>query len=456
MNSLSSHILAAVVAFLFLCAGCADAGEDGAMGVQGEGGNQGEQGLAGEPGPKGEPGTQGPMGPPGPSGSLGPNGEPGPQGELGPQGEPGPQGQPGPAGEVGSQGPPGPTGPQGPQGPQGPMGPPGLQGPEGPQGLAGPAGSEGPKGDTGDPGPNEVSETTPIAAGRIGSEELAEEVVFGASNAGGYVGVRNQSGEVACELTHKPGGDGVATVRNAEGNAVVRLSGHPGHHGGSVEVSGEDGTPRAKLDTSADSGGSLTLWSANGDPAVFANSTGEEGGYLETRDSEGNAAVRIGKNGAVEILDADGAAIAGISADGVVFGTDKQFRMRHPAQPGSEIVYHCIEGPESAAYVRGRAWLKDGGAEVTFPEHWQHVVGSHEPSVQLTPHSESSMGLAVKTIDSRKLVVVELQKGKGTYEFSYRVEAARAGMENVRVVQPVGSDGGTSGLSAAALHREHE
>ena len=58
-------------------------------------------------------------------------------------------------------------------------------------------------------------------------------------------------------------------------------------------------------------------------------------------------------------------------------------------------------------------------------------------TVQLTPLSGQSKGLAVvkKSLDGG-IDVVELNEGKGDYEFDYMVSCVRRGQENHQVIQP--------------------
>jgi hypothetical protein len=121
---------------------------------------------------------------------------------------------------------------------------------------------------------------------------------------------------------------------------------------------------------------------------------------------------------------------------GVVFADTKNFRTANPAEPGTEIWYACIEGPEAAAYVRGTGHLVDGEAVVTLPEHFGNVVSSQGITAQVTPLSPESRGLAVVEKRPDRLVIRELQNGTGTYDFDYLAMAVRKGYENYRVIRP--------------------
>ncbi len=128
---------------------------------------------------------------------------------------------------------------------------------------------------------------------------------------------------------------------------------------------------------------------------------------------------------------------------GVMFADVKNFRVPNPNQRGTEIWYACVEGPEAAAYVRGTARLLNGRADVIFPDHFTAVAVAQGMTVQVTPHSAESKGMAVVERSINGFVVRELSGGTGTYDFDYTVMAVRQGHEDYRVIR---SD--TEGLPA--------
>ncbi len=172
--------------------------------------------------------------------------------------------------------------------------------------------------------------------------------------------------------------------------------------------------------------------------------TGAGVGKVETRYGDyDEVAVRLGSSGGlawVAVYDTNGSSKAGIkidsSGDGEVWGTSKDFVMDHPEDPELCIVYSAIEGPESAAYVRGTATLEDGFAEVPLPDHFLHVAAAEGMTATLTPTDPSSRGLAVISLTPEALVVQELAGGRGDYEFYWQVHAVRAGREDFRVLRP--------------------
>lgn len=98
------------------------------------------------------------------------------------------------------------------------------------------------------------------------------------------------------------------------------------------------------------------------------------------------------------------------------------------------ILYTCIEGPEVAAYCRGRGSLRDGHAQITFSDHFKQVVNVDTTTIQLTPRSAASKGLAVVGQSAEGFSVCELGEGTGTYDFDYFVTGVRRGHEAFEAV----------------------
>lgn len=112
------------------------------------------------------------------------------------------------------------------------------------------------------------------------------------------------------------------------------------------------------------------------------------------------------------------------------------FVQPHKKDPSKEIVYAFFEGPEHAIFFRGKAKLADGRAVIETPEHFRDVAGSDEDiTVQFTPRSSRSKGLAAVEVTKDSIRVEELMEGKGTYEFDYFITAKRAGFEGHEPVQ---------------------
>lgn len=116
-----------------------------------------------------------------------------------------------------------------------------------------------------------------------------------------------------------------------------------------------------------------------------------------------------------------------------ITATIKNFKITNPEDPNREIWYACLEGPEAAIYERGTAMLLNGRAEVKLSEHFALMMSAGTMTVQVTPHSADTDGLAVveKTLDG--FIVKELRQGKGNFTFDWEVKAVRKGFEGYQV-----------------------
>gem|GEM_PF-5021343 len=152
----------------------------------------------------------------------------------------------------------------------------------------------------------------------------------------------------------------------------------------------------------------------------------------------------LGTNGAGVYGQGSGAAYSGYFSGGAgvvvegnltVTGT-KNFTQPHPHDPTKEIVYVAMEAPESVVMIRGTARLIDGRAVIETPDYFRMVASTEGITVQFTPRSAISKGLAAVEVNRERVIVAELLDGKGTYEFDYFITAKRAGFENHQPVQP--------------------
>ncbi|MBS1724862.1 MAG: hypothetical protein JSS66_18120 [Armatimonadetes bacterium] len=114
----------------------------------------------------------------------------------------------------------------------------------------------------------------------------------------------------------------------------------------------------------------------------------------------------------------------------------KNFVQPDPDDIERDIVYACVEGPEAAAYVRGTSRLVRGVAHVDLPRHFQNVSVAEGMTIQLTPRSGDSEGLATVSRSLSGFDVHELRHGQGTYEFDWEVKAVRRGFTDYKVTRP--------------------
>ena len=119
---------------------------------------------------------------------------------------------------------------------------------------------------------------------------------------------------------------------------------------------------------------------------------------------------------------------AGVLVDGAlnVTGT-KNFVQPHPIDPGKQIAYVAMEGPESAVFVRGTARLVNGKAIIETSEDFRMVAADKDITVQFTPRSSDTFGLAAIRVTKDRIEVEELKGEKHSYEFDYFITGKRAG-----------------------------
>lgn len=169
-------------------------------------------------------------------------------------------------------------------------------------------------------------------------------------------------------------------------------------------------------------GGIIVSKGPNGnDNCFFSSPLGyADNGYLGVNNSSGQIKAGVLVNG---------------SGQGVVFGDVKNFRVQHPLYADKEIWYASVEGPEAAMYERGTAQLVNGQAHIAFTADFALMCAANGITVQITPCSAASLGLAVVQTDTLGFTVKELANGTGTYNFNWEVKAVRKGYENYQVVR---------------------
>jgi hypothetical protein len=168
--------------------------------------------------------------------------------------------------------------------------------------------------------------------------------------------------------------------------------------------------------------GAVRIFGSNGNRNVYASWTGNP------------------NHGLIMVCDAAGYPRAGMyiedDGSGILWASDKYFRVPDPEDPTRDIWYGCIEGPELAMYVRGTARLVNGRARIELPDHFRKLADEQGMTVQLTPLSPASKGLCVVRKGLDGIEVAELLNGRGNYEFDWRVEAVRKEHRDYRVYRP--------------------
>lgn len=113
----------------------------------------------------------------------------------------------------------------------------------------------------------------------------------------------------------------------------------------------------------------------------------------------------------------------------------KNFVEPNPRDASTDIYYASLEGPEAGMYMRGTGQLINGQSIISLPAHFSDLASSQGMTVQLTPRSVDSKGLALITTSPTGFEVRELMRGTGTYAFDWEVKAVRKQYLDYRVVR---------------------
>lgn len=216
---------------------------------------------------------------------------------------------------------------------------------------------------------------------------------------------------------------------------------------GFLQQKGPNGNPNVFLGGNGNliNHGALALRNSNGDIRVWMTMLNAGQGYLQLEGANGNDNIVLSSptsndnHGFIAVKDGAGTNQVGMyvdaSGNGIVFKDINSFRMDHPEEPGKEIWYASIEGPEAAAYERGTAELVNGEAHVAFSDHFELVANPQTLTMILTPLDASSLGMAVIEKHPDGFTVKELHNGSGSYSFDWEAKAVRKGFEEFRVIR---------------------
>ena len=133
---------------------------------------------------------------------------------------------------------------------------------------------------------------------------------------------------------------------------------------------------------------------------------------------------------------------------------DKGFDIEHPTRKGKRVRHICVEGPESAIYIRGK--LK-GMHIIDIPEYWQGLVDYDTITVNLTPCGKPDLSLYVKEIRDDKIILSSDHLTQ--VECFYQVWANRIGPDlhvEYEGESPADYPGDQSDHSIAGYHYDKE
>lgn len=233
-----------------------------------------------------------------------------------------------------------------------------------------------------------------------------------------------------------------APARDDEGNIRANI-GVTNEGAGFLRTIGPNGNRNVLLSTFTGSpnDGLVGVYNAQGgERALLAVNNTTNEGFLTLRGPNGNLNMLLGSlsgaadNGFLGVYDAEGTIQAGVFVNaqgmGEVFGDVKNFAVDHPNRPGTKLIYASLEGPEVAIYHRGVAHIEHGRGVIELPEHFVALANAESITVQLTPRSFDSKGVAFGELRGGSIEVRELAGGQGSYDVHFVVHAVRRGYEN--------------------------
>jgi hypothetical protein len=304
------------------------------------------------------------------------------------------------------------------------------------------------------------------------SGERAAQLFVGNTSDNGILWLYDGEGRRKARFFVDEADQGSMSLINSDGSVAALVSVDDVTDAGAVQLSEADGQVRARLAVDEAAQGDLALSGADSvDRALMGLHNDDESGFVELRgqrfreivraeranqEAPNHGAVRVygmrqdgvvGLSGELvagpqenggELVLYDSSGTATIVLDGATGKITKAgmngFLIEHPSRAEKEILYVSLEGPEAGIYVRGTATLVDGKAEIALPEHFTAVAREDSVTVQLTPRSADTYGLAAVSASPQGISVRELRGGTGSFQFDYMVQAERG---DVAPVVPV-------------------
>ena len=121
-----------------------------------------------------------------------------------------------------------------------------------------------------------------------------------------------------------------------------------------------------------------------------------------------------------------------VTANGVTLTSRKDFDIPHPTKENHRLRHVCLEGPESAVYVRGR--LTNNNV-IELPDYWRGLVDPASITVNLTQIG-SSQDLIVDKIEWGSRIVIR-SGSASNIDCYYTVNATRKDIAPLEVEQDV-------------------
>ena len=295
-------------------------------------------------------------------------------------------------GAVGAQGATG-TSIQGAVGAQGTTGT-SIQGSVGAQGAAGTSiqGSVGAQGQVGNSIQGAAGAQGIIGTsiqGAVGAQGIIGTSIQGSVGAQGTVGTSIQGstgtsiqGAAGAQGTTGTSIQGTAGAQGATGTSIQGTAGAQGASGTSIQgTAGAQGTVGASIQGTQGIIGTSIQGSTGTSIQGSSGAQGTQGIIGPVAGSANQVVYKDGSNNPAgsSSLTWDGNTL---NVVGLVSATIKSFIIDHPTEPGMQLQYGVLEGPEHSVYVRGK--LKNT-KQIELPLYWHALVHEESVTVNLTP-----------------------------------------------------------------------
>ena len=106
----------------------------------------------------------------------------------------------------------------------------------------------------------------------------------------------------------------------------------------------------------------------------------------------------------------------------------KAFDIPHPTKDGQRLRHICLEGPESAVYIRGR--VNNGLNVIDLPAYWSGLIDYETITVQLTAYG-SHQNVIVKRISPIEQRIYLQAQGGMPVDCFYHIMAERKDIEKL-------------------------
>ena len=240
-----------------------------------------------------------------------------------------------------------------------------------------------------------------------------DQWAMGSDADGGFWTVLDETGFLSSYAFTWESGAGFISTTGPNGNGNVRLSTISGlPNNGFLGIADENGSSRIAAYVRDTGSGDLFVEGPSGNlNAYITNLFGEpDHGYLAVYDAQEEARAGI-------FVDDQG--------QGRVFADFVDNIVDNPDKADEKIIYTMVQGPEAAAYLRGTGTMVNGTASIDFPSHFSTQILAENMTVQITPLSADSKGIAVIKKGISGFRVQELLSGQGNYSFDWEVKGVR-------------------------------